>query len=131
MDVKCISLDEKPSYIHNLHCIDISVSRDNRVSLTLKWTVSSNPVDPISHCNVYATSLLGRSEGKESANWKGDCIFLGTAYANCFRVCSMHMLSNNLKEQPFGIEFKVQSVTSARRKPSVDKADSISLQFNP
>ena len=110
--------------------MDVDVSIENTVSLTIKWDISNNPADPITHCNVYATSLLGEPVGK-AVSWKGDCIYIGVAYANCFRVCGMHMLSNDLKEQPFGVEFRLQSVTLARRKPSVNSADSITVWFYP
>ena len=106
------------------------MSADRSVSLTLKWTHLKNTVDPITHCNVYATSLLGESCGKEVMTWKGECIFLGSAFTNCFRVCGMHILSNDLKKQPFGIEFRLQAVTYSRRKPSVNNADSITVWFN-
>ena len=110
--------------------MDITTSADSTISLTLKWTVSNNPVDPISHCNVYATSLLGGSGEAEGASWTGERIYLGSAYASCYRVHGMHMLSSDLKEQPFGLGFRVQSVTIGRRKPSVDDADSITVWFN-
>lgn len=73
---------------------------------------------------MYATSLLGGSEG---TGWKGECVYLGSAYANCYRVCDMHVLSNNLKEEQFGVQFRVQPVTLARRKPNVKDADSITV----
>jgi hypothetical protein len=131
LDIKCLSLDERPSYIHNLTCIDInSVSADNTISLTLKWTVSNNHADPITHCNVYATTLLGGFEEEEGTSWNGEPIYLGSAYASSYRVCNMHMLSSNLKEQPFGLELRVQPVTLSRRKPSVDDADSITVWCN-
>ena len=111
--------------------MDICISTDNTISFTLKWTVSNNHVDPITHCYVYATTLLGDSEAKEGTSWNGEPVYLGSAYASCYRVCSMHMLSNNLKEQPFGLELRVQPVTLSRRKPSVDDADSITVWFSP
>lgn len=128
MNAECVSPNEKPSYIENLGFLDLNVSMHNTVSLTLKWTTLNNPIDPITHCNVYASNLLGIAK---DTRWKGENIYLGAAYANCFRVHCMHMLTNDLKEQLFGLEFKVQPVTSARRKPSVDNADSITVWFNP
>lgn len=130
LDLRCISPDEKLSYIQNLHCMDINMSANKSVSLTLKWTDQNNSLDPITHSNVYATSLLGESGGNEVMSWKGECVYLGTAYTNCFRVNGMHILSNDLKKQPFGIEFRLQAVTVSRRKCSVNDADSITVWFN-
>jgi hypothetical protein len=128
LDVNCISPDEKPSCIESLHIIDIIVSAEKTVALTLKWTLLNNSVDPITQCNIYCTSLLGGAE-EQTATWKGEYVYLGAAYANCFRVCSMHMLSSNLREESFGLEFRVQLVTSGRRKPSVDNADCVIVWF--
>lgn len=127
LDVRCVSLEDKPSYIHNLHCTDLVVSDGNTASLTLNWTPSNNPMDPIDHCYVYTTCLLGREN--EEDLWQGECVYLGTAYANCYRVCSMHILSHDLKEQPFGLRLVVQAVTESRRKPSVSDADSLVVWF--
>ena len=130
LDIKCLSLEKEPSFIRNLHCTDVTVSKTNTISLTLNWTNSNNPVDPIDHCNLYATCLLGSPE-KEGSCWQGQCIYLGSAYANCFRACGLHLLSGDLKEQPFGLKFRVQSVTAARRKPSVEDADRLVVWFCP
>ena len=126
MNADCISPDETPSHIENLHYLDLDlhVLMDKTVSLTLKWTTLNNSIDPITHCNIYASNLLGT---KGCPSWNGDHIYLGMAHANCFRVCCLHILSNNLKEQPFGFEFKVQPVTSSRRKPSIDNSNSLTV----
>ena len=130
MDTKCLSLEESPSFIHNLHCNDIIISESNTISLTLNWTVSNNSVDPIAHCNVYVTCLLGKPDGTSSC-WSGDSVYLGFACANCFRVCDMHLLSSDLKQQPFGLKFRVQAVTLARRMPNVEDSDCLAVWFSP
>ena len=104
---------------------------NTQFSLTLKWNVVNNPLDPITHCNIYAASLLANSEEVKTPTWKGICIYRGQAYANCFRLCGTHVLSNDLRKQLFGLELRVQSVTSTRRKSSVDNADSLTVWFYP
>ena len=129
LDIRCVCLKDRPSYIYNLHYTDLVVSDNSTFSLTLSWTPFNNPIDPIDHCNVYATCLLGRE--KEGVSWEGECVYLGTAYANCYRVCSMHILSRDLEEQPFGLKLVVQTVTKSRRKPSVHNADTLVVCFKP
>ena len=88
-------------------------------------------LDPITHCNIYSTSLLAVSNETQIHAWKGERIYLGTAYANSFRVTQMHILSSDLRKQPFGLELRVQLVTLARRKHNVKYADSITVWFTP
>ena len=130
LDIKCLSLNENLSFIHNLHYADIIISESNTISLTLNWTISSNRVDPIAYCNVYATCLLGKSD-ETSSCWSGDSVYLGFACANCFRVCDMHLLSGDLKQQPFGLVFTVQTVSLARRMPNIEDSDSLTVWFYP
>jgi hypothetical protein len=131
LDIKCISTQERMSFIENLQITDLVMCAEKMpLSFTVRWTVMNNSLDPITHCNVYATSLLGRSDEMKTHTWKGDCVYLGTAYANCFRLHGMHILSNDLTIHPFGLEVKVQSVTSTRRKPRVDNSDSVTIWFS-
>ena len=130
--MKCLSPEEKISYIEYLHITDLVMLAENtQLSLTVKWTVVNNPLDPITHCNIYATSVLSKSNEMKTDIWKGDCVYFGQAYTNCFRLHHIHVLSKNLTTQPFGVEVRVQSVTYARRKLDVDECDSITMWLKP
>ena len=129
--MKCISPQEKMSYIENVRIADVVMCNEKiSLSFTVKWTVINNPLDPITHSNIYATSLLGKSDEIKTHSWNGDCVYMGTAYADCFRLHGIYILSNDLRIHPFGLELKVQSVTSARRKLCVNDSDSITVWFN-
>ena len=129
LDAKCISPEEKLSYIENIHFTDLDVSAENnQLSFTLKWTAVNNDLDPITHCNIYSMCLLGVSD---ESTWRGERVFLGAAYANCFRLTGIHILSSDLRKQQFGLELRVQPVTSSRRKNNVNDTDSITVWFDP
>ena len=130
LDAKCVSADLKSSTITNLQYQDVQFRDNNTISLTLKWTAANDHLDPIDHCNVYSACVIGKLEDEESC-WKTDSVYLGRAHASCFRVVGLHILSTELKENPFSFQFRVQPVTCARRKPSVEESPCLVLKVTP
>jgi len=74
--------------------------------------------------------MIGNHQDKETT-WKSDYVFIGRAYASCFRVTNLYMLSPNLEESPFSIEFRVQPVSCSRRKPRVEESECLLVEVNP
>ena len=122
LNPSCISSTLPLSSISNLECQDVICSKsDSTIALTLTWVVMNNRVDSIDHCNIYCSSMVGNHQDKDDT-WKSDYVFLGRAHGCCFRVTNLYMLSQNLEESPFSLEFRVQPVTSSRRKPRVENS---------
>ena len=126
LNPSCISSTLPLSSISNLECQDVICTKsDSTIALTLTWVMVNSCVDPIDHCNIYCSSMVGNHQ-EEDDTWKSDYVFLGRAHGSCFRVTNLYMLSQNLEESPFSLEFRVQQVTSSRRKPRVEE-DSVCL----
>lgn len=127
----CISSAFPLSSISDLECQDVKCTlSDSTIALTLRWVATNNRVDPIEHCNIYCSSMIGNHQDKETT-WKSDYVFIGRAYASCFRVTNLYMLSPNLEESPFSIEFRVQPVSCSRRKPRVEESECLLVEVNP
>lgn len=127
----CISSAFPLSSISNLECQDVKCTlSDSTIALTLRWVATNSRVDPIEHCNIYCSSMIGNRQDKETT-WKSDYVFIGRAYASCFRVTNLYMLSPNLEESPFSIEFRVQPVSCSRRKPRVEESECLLVEVNP
>ena len=56
-------------------------------------------------------------------------MYLGRAHSNAFRVTDLYILSSDLGETPFSLEFRVQPVTASRRKPSVSNSECLVVKI--
>ena len=135
LDPRCVSPDLNPSTITNIHCQDIQCYRchqhhqctNDTLSLTLKWLTIDNTVDPVEHCNIYSSCIIGNLDDRASC-WQSDYVYLGRAYASCFRVIGLDLLGSDLE---FSFEFRVQPVTFSQRKPGVEESPCIVVQVTP
>ena len=131
LNPSCISSTLPLSSISNLECQDVICTKsDSTIALTLTWVMMNSRVDPIDHCNIYCSSMVGNQQ-EEDDTWKSDYVFLGRAHGSCFRVTNLYMLSQNLEESPFSLEFRVQQVTSSRRKPRVEDSACLLVKITP
>lgn len=119
MDTSCLLPLFKFSKITRLWQEDAKVSYDNNLlSLTLMWSVSNNPSDPIDHCNIYTSTIIEDKNSSVSSPWQSQLVFLGRAYETSFRVKDLNILSADLKKSNLSLEFRVQPVTVSRLKLS-------------
>lgn len=119
MDTSCLLPLFKFSKITRLWQEDAKVSYDNNLlSLTLMWSVSNNPSDPIDHCNIYTSTIIEDKNSSVSSPWQSQLVFLGRAYETSFRVKDLNILSADLKKSTLSLEFRVQPVTVSRLKLS-------------
>ena len=126
LNPSCISSTLPLSSISNLECQDVICTKsDSTIALTLTWVMVR-----IDHCNIYCSSMVGNHQ-EEDDTWKSDYVFLGRAHGSCFRVTNLYMLSQNLEESPFSLEFRVQQVTSSRRKPRVEDSVCLLVKITP
>ena len=117
MDTCCLSPLFKFSKITRLWQEDANVSYDNKLlSLTLMWSVSNNPSDPIDHCNIYTSTIIEDKNSLSLSPWQSQLVFLGRAYGTSFRVKDLNVLSADLSKSALSLEFRVQSVTVSRLK---------------
>ena len=125
-----------PSIIYSLECIDMHFNKHkSALSLTLSWQRGDGQLDPIDHCNVFA-SVKDKSvvchplERKSEAKF----VFLGRAYSNCFRVVDFALpfvsASNGDDSNSVVLEFRVQPVTVSRQKLAVSLTHKLQIQLS-
>ena len=96
----------KFSKITRLWREDAEVSYDNNsLSLTLVWSVSNNPSDPIDHCNIYTSTIIEDKDSSASSPWQSQLVFLGRAYGTSFRVKDLNILNCDLIKCTLSLEF--------------------------
>ena len=122
----------KFSKITRLWREDAEVSYDNNsLSLTLVWSVSNNPSDPIDHCNIYTSTIIEDKDSSASSPWQSQLVFLGRAYGTSFRVKDLNILTCDLSKCTLSLEFRVQPVTISRLKLSANESPGLILKILP
>ena len=111
-----LSPTSRPSSIRRLRCQDAHCS--NGLSFTLTWLTVNNPADPIDHCNIYSTCVIG-NQGDELPVWQTEAVFLGRAYTECFHVAGLPLFTPDLGSSAVSYEIRAQPVSVSRRKSSV------------
>ena len=130
MDTSCLSPLFNFSRITRLWQEDMKVSYENKLlSLTLVWSVSNNPSDPIDHCNIYTSTIIEDKNPSVSSPWQSQLVFLGRAYGTSFRVKDLNILNCDLNKSTLSLEFRVQPVTVSRLKLSAKESPGLILQI--
>ena len=129
IDAACLSPSFDFSRITNVWQENAEFSLDKTsLSLTLGWSCSNNPADPIDHCNIYCSTILDASS---SSPWQSELIFLGRAYGSFFRVKDLYISCTDLHKTPLALEFHVQSVTMSRWKLAVQDTPGLLVKILP
>ena len=133
MDTACLSPTLDISRITSIWQENAEFSPDKTsLSLTLSWTTSNNPSDPIDHCNIYSSTIIGDQDSStSSSSWQSEFVFLGRAYATSFRVKDLYILSADLNEAALSLEFHVQPVTMSRWKLAVQDSPGLIIKILP
>ena len=130
LDTCCLSPSFKFSKITRLWQENAKVSFDKHLlSLTLVWSVSNNPSDPIDHCNIYISTIIEDKNSSTLSPWQSQLVFLGRAYGTSFRVNDMNILSTDLNKSMLSLEFRVQPVTMSRLKLSAEHSPGLILKI--
>lgn len=129
IDTACLSSSFDFSRITNIYQENAKFSSDKSfLSLTLAWSCSNNPSDPIDHCNIYCSTILDASS---SSPWQSEFVFLGRAYGTCFRVKDLYINCTDVSTTPLSLEFHVQPVTMSRWKLAVQDSPGLLLKILP
>ena len=129
INTACLSSSFDFSRITNIYQEDAKFSLDKcSVSLTLAWSCSNNPSDPIDHSNIYCSTILDASS---SSPWQSEFIFLGRAYGTRFRVKDLYISCVDVNETPIALEFHVQPVTMSRWKLAVQDSPGLLVKILP
>lgn len=139
LDAGCVSCTRVPSIISSLNCIDIYFKKQqSTLSLTLSWLTSGSELDPIDHCNIFVSIMIGSVRDRQhqvKRESETDFVFLGRAYCNCFRVVDFAVPFVSASHDggtdgvSVSLEFRVQPVTTSRQKLAVHLTHSVLLGF--
>lgn len=130
LDTCCLSSSFKFSKITRLWQENAKVSFDKHMlSLTLVWSVSNNPSDPIDHCNIYTSTVIEDKSSSTSSPWQSQLVFLGRAYGTSFRVKDLNILNTDLNKSTLSLEFRIQPVTMSRLKLSAKHSPGLILKI--